>query len=97
MIVLDICLSDIPRERITTGKNGKKYCKLCVTEMRQPDNYGNSHTVYMSQTKEERAARAEKQWVGKGTLYEGQGGGGQQRQPDLPITRGGYVDNDLPF
>lgn len=69
MIVLDICLSDIPREKITTGKNGKKYAKICLVEMLKADDWGNTHTLYMSQTKDERAEGTAKQWVGKGKEY----------------------------
>lgn len=93
MIVLDICLSDIPAEKITTGKNGKKYCKMCLTEMRQRDKWGNTHTVYMSQSKEERAARVEKQWVGKGTDYASPADSANEP----PVNFNKVNDNDLPW
>lgn len=41
---INICLSDIPDEFITTSdKNGKKYARLELKESRQPDDRGNTH------------------------------------------------------
>lgn len=49
-----ICLSDIPKELITTAKNGKKYINIEVKLMRQPSQYGHTHTVKASVKKNER-------------------------------------------
>lgn len=49
-----ICLSDIPKELITTAKNGKKYLNIEVKLMRQPSQYGYTHTVKASVKKNER-------------------------------------------
>lgn len=49
-----ICLSDIPKELITTSKNGKKYLNIEVNELRQPSQYGATHAVKMSVKKAER-------------------------------------------
>ena len=49
-----ICLSDIPKELITTAKNGKKYLNIEVKLMRQPSQYGHTHTVKASVKKNER-------------------------------------------
>lgn len=67
MIVLDICLSDIPKEQIVRASNGKAYCKLVVAERREEDRYGNNLTVYMSARKEDRDKP--KQYVGSGKSY----------------------------
>lgn len=87
MIVLDICLSDIPKDKIKTGTNGKRYIKLTLSEMRQADRWGNTHTLYVTQTKEEREARADRQWVGKGVDYSRKDEG----------SNGGSNSNDFPF
>lgn len=49
-----ICLSDIPKELITTSKNGKKYLNIEVNELRQPSQYGATHAVKMSVKKADR-------------------------------------------
>lgn len=66
IINVSICLTDIPRERIKQGTNGKKYINVCVSEMQHPDAYDNTHSVFMSQTKEERAAQDPRIFIGKG-------------------------------
>lgn len=67
LIVIDICLSDIPVEsRTKSEKNGKVYAKFCVADRKEPDQFGNTHTVYMNQTKEAREAQTPKHYVGNG-------------------------------
>lgn len=43
-----LCLSDIPKELITVGKNGKKYLNIEVGERRQTSQYGATHYVKAS-------------------------------------------------
>jgi len=67
MIIVDICLSDIPASaRNKSEKNNKWYAKICVAPKKEIDKFGNSHSVYMNQTKEEREAKSEKVYVGSG-------------------------------
>ena len=42
---VNLCLTDIPEEHVRTLDNGKRYVNLKITEMRQPDDRGNTHTV----------------------------------------------------
>ncbi len=42
---VNICLSDIPKEFMRKGNNGKMYVNLDVLPLRQQDAYGNSHSV----------------------------------------------------
>ena len=67
MIVLDICLSDIPQDKIKRASNGKEYVKFSISEMKQPDKWGTEYTVYMQQSKDER--NEPRQYVGKGKEY----------------------------
>lgn len=66
LINVGICLSDIPKERIKRAENGKAYVNIVVSERRDPDQYGNTHTIYMYQTKEERDAKANRSYIGQG-------------------------------
>lgn len=43
-----LCLSDIPKELITVGKNGKKYLNIEIGERRQPSQFGATHYVKAS-------------------------------------------------
>lgn len=70
MIVISVCVTDIPKENIKLSeKNGKKYVSFVVDERKQPDQFGNTHTVYMNQTKEKREANDPKVYVGNGKEY----------------------------
>lgn len=64
LININLCLSDIPREKIFTSKNGKQYLSICVTERKEPDNYGNDLTAYVNQSKEEREAKQPRHFIG---------------------------------
>lgn len=66
LINVGICLSDIPKDRIKRAENGKVYANIVVSERREPDQYGNTHTIYMYQTKEERDAKANRSYIGQG-------------------------------
>lgn len=78
MIVADICLDDIPQGKIQTSRsNGKRYLKVCIGEMRQPDNWGNTHTIWADKRQGEPIV-----YVGKARIVEP--GQGQQSQPAQP-------------
>ena len=59
-----ICLSDIPKEKITEAKNGKKYLNVILWKNDTPDQYGNIGSIQVSQNKEEREANEKKQYIG---------------------------------
>ena len=69
MRLLGICLSDIPKDKMRQGKDGKIYVNIIVTEMKQADMYGNDLTVYVQQTKEEREDKMVKSYIGKGKTF----------------------------
>lgn len=66
MINVSICLTDIPKEAVTLAKNGKKYINIIVSKRKEKDQYGSTHTVFISQTKEQRDKKEQKIYVGNG-------------------------------
>jgi hypothetical protein len=66
MLSLNICLSDIPEAKIYKAKNGKQYITISVMKLKEKNKYGNTHTCYIRQTKEEREAKQDKVYVGNG-------------------------------
>ena len=66
MIVIDICLSDIPEWARKKANNGKVYAKFCVAERKEKDKYDNTHSVYCNPSKEQREANEPKCYVGSG-------------------------------
>ena len=69
MITVSICLTDLPKDKIAEAKNGKKYINIVVDKRKDVGNYGETHTVYLSQSKEEREAKENRVYVGSGKEY----------------------------
>jgi hypothetical protein len=63
MIVLNICKEEINWKK---AKNGKHYANVATDFLKQPDDKGNTHTVWNNQTMEERAEKAKKNYCGRG-------------------------------
>lgn len=42
---VSICLTDLPKEFITTAKNGKKYINLNINKKKEADQYGKDLSV----------------------------------------------------
>lgn len=94
LIVIDVCLSDIPEaNRTKSEKNGKVYAKFCVADRQAVDQYGNTHTVYMNLTKEQREAGTPKHYVGNGKLIAG----GQTQQAAPQAAASAQASDNLPF
>lgn len=60
-----ICLSDIPTEKVTTSeKNGKTYLSVVIFVNDEVDKYNNIASMAVSQSKEEREAKAKAKYIG---------------------------------
>jgi len=70
MIVVSIDVTKIDKSKLVEGKNGQKYYSLVVDELRTPDKYNNTHTVYQNQTKDERTDKAAKVYIGNGKEFK---------------------------
>lgn len=92
MIVIDISLSDIPESARKTGKNGKVYTQIVIDEKKQIDDYGNSHAVYMNQSKEEREAKTPKVYIGNGKEFKFNGGSNNSQKQEQKKS-----SSNLPF
>lgn len=69
LINISVCLSDIPKDKIKLANNGKKYISLVVASRKEVSQYGETHTVFVSQDKEEREAKQEVCYVGGGKEF----------------------------
>jgi hypothetical protein len=99
MIVVSIDVTKIDKSKLVEGKNGQKYYSLVVDELRTPDKYDNTHTVYQNQTKDERAAKTAKVYIGNGKEFKfnQQTAPQQAPQQSAPQTNNSFNDLDLPF
>jgi len=90
MIVLNICKEEINWKE---AKNGKNYANIATDFLKQPDEKGNTHTVWNNQSIEERAEKAKKNYYGRG----------KQVSYNAPTAKKEFANNqqesedDLPF
>ena len=88
-----ICLSDIPKEKITEAKNGKKYLNLTLWVNDTADQYGNIGSIQVSQTKEQRDAQEKKQYIGNFKAPTAQAAPAQSAATPASAD----TNDDLPF
>ncbi len=102
IIKTSINLNDIPKDKIYVGKKGK-YLPITITINDDLDNFGNQGPVIVSQSKEEREAKAPKTYLGNVQVVWTNGdnvaaaprdGQAQQAAPPPPKS---IVEDDLPF
>ena len=88
-----ICLDDLQGTHIYHNQNTKAVkLKVNVSNRKEASQYGHTHTVALSQTKEEREKN--------GVVYVGDGKEWQQTQQAAqatPVATGNDVVDDLPF
>jgi hypothetical protein len=63
IIKTSINLSEIPKDKIITGKKGK-YLPISISVNDEPDQFGNQGPVIVDQSKEERDAKVAKTYLG---------------------------------
>lgn len=95
MYSISVCLSDLPKDKMKKPANGKIYINLMVAERREPDQYGNDVTVFVSQTKEEREQQKQKTYCGQGKKIEFTEPS-QEQIETAPVITPDEI-NDLPF
>jgi hypothetical protein len=93
MLILDICLSDLPSEAITTAKNGKKYIKLVCAERKTEGKFGETHYIALSQSKEEREAKKPATYVGGAKSYNNVTNKNVSKENLFKADKGGIMEN----
>ena len=86
----------IDKDKIKIHTNGSHYWNFSVMERKDPDQYGNTHYVVEGQSKDERDAKAPKNYLkssGKAYVF-GSDNGKQQIASNDSVNDD---DNDLPF
>ena len=99
MITISIDLTKVDKSKIVEGKNGQKYYNITVDRLMQPDKFGNTHTVYQSQSKDERAAKVQKVYLGNGKewVFEQKNSTPAASQMPEPEPEMPTWDDGLPF
>lgn len=97
----------IDKSKLIEGKNGAKYYSCDVILSDTPNQYGQDVSVSTAQTKEERAEKAKRHYIGNGKKVFDSSFGGVKQSTAQPIAeretyteRNGIStkdDNSLPF
>jgi hypothetical protein len=92
IVSASIDLSKIDKSKIVNGKEGRMYLDITIIVNDEQDKYGQDTQIIQGQSKEEREAKAQKNYLGNGkTIWSGQ---------SKPKPEGGTlppVSSDLPF
>jgi hypothetical protein len=92
LVAISIDLTKIDKSKIVDGKNGGKYLNLTVSLNDDADQYGNNVSAWQGQTKEEREAKENRNFLGNGkTLWSG-GETTNTKTVNKPVE-----DDGLPF
>ena len=89
-----ICLTDIPKEFITEGKNGKKYVNFAVSKRKEVSQFGETHTITVSKPKDQRKEGEGLTFIG--VLKEWKGNG-QQSAISSQQSGSSNEDDQMPF
>ena len=71
---MSLCLTDIPKDRIISHANGKKYLPIQTWDFDGPDSHDNDFSVSISLTKEEReraksGEKINRVFIGNGRIW----------------------------
>jgi hypothetical protein len=93
---VNLCLTDIPEEHVTTLQDGRKFVNLKVTEMRQPDDRGNTHTVLVDTWKKDNQQPHRERQQAPARGYGRQTSNYTQPQQELEGPEM-FLDSEIPF
>lgn len=103
LINAKIDVTKIPKEAIYIGEKGK-YLSIDIWINDEDDNYGNDTSINVSQSKEDREAKAKKIYIGNGKTKFGFSKSEPVASEPKRTAAGGVVmdknedfDDDIPF
>lgn len=91
-----ICLSDIPKELITTAKNGKKYLSVVINRRREVGQFGHTHYI-KAYAKKGTVSPDTNLYIGELKPSEYNNGGAQTPTYAFPTVPDNNYNDDLPF
>jgi len=95
LINFNLNIAKLPKEKFIAGKEGAVYVNLTMA-VNDETRYGNNTSVYVAQSKEEREAKKQRQYLGNGkVLWTDNVITTAEREPQAePVTT---EKADLPF
>lgn len=92
LIALSLNLSKIDKSKLITGEKGT-YANITVSVNDEEDKFGNNVSCWEGQTKEEREAKADRNFLGNGKIVWSDKGS----QSSKTATKKATVHDNLPF
>lgn len=96
IINFSVNLDKLDKSRIIKGKNGN-YLNLTLSVNDEVSQYGDNASIFISQTKEERDAKAQRTYVGNGKVAWTDGNIQAVQREAVEAVAAEEDDLDLPF
>jgi len=97
LINASIRVDKLPKEKFIKGKDGAVYYNLTVS-IKDISRYGNNVSIFDSQTKEEREAKKNRNYLGNGRVLWTDGNVVlAEKEEEEMVEVVGENDKDLPF
>jgi hypothetical protein len=91
-----IDVSKISKDKLVKGEKGN-YLNITISVNDEEDAYKNLASIYESQTKEEREAKAPRNYLGNAKLVWSSDGGTPAKKSPAPAPTPTVEEQDLPF
>lgn len=89
-------VSKISKDKLVKGEKGN-YLNITISVNDEEDAYKNLASIYESQTKEEREAKAPRNYLGNAKLVWSSDGGSTAKSAPAPAPTPTVEETDLPF
>ena len=96
LISASIDVTKISKDKLVKGEKGT-YLNITIAINDEVDQYGNQAGIYESQTKEEREAKAKKNYLGNGKIAWSSEGGSTPKPAPAPAPTPIVEEDNLPF
>ena len=97
MIVISLCAEDLKPHLKKNEKNGKHYVSVVIDSRKETDKFGNTHTAYISQSKEQREAKQPKSYVGNGKEFKFNSSSPGPETTNKPQSNSNDASDSIPF
>ena len=96
LISASIDVTKISKDKLVKGEKGT-YLNITIAINDEVDQYGNQAGIYESQSKEEREAKAKKNYLGNGKIAWSSEGGSTPKSTPAPAPAPTVEEENLPF
>ena len=96
LISASIDVTKISKDKLVKGEKGT-YLNITIAINDEVDQYGNQAGIYESQSKEEREAKAKKNYLGNGKIAWSSEGGSTTKSAPAPAPSPTVEEENLPF